>query len=111
MVDAINSTLNLKDVYERSKILITETKGLKDDYSFYFTYFMKAWEAHKTEIEELWRQEFISVKDAQLALRNVLDRELPEITREGVARMLDGPEIKLHAMPDELKTVYKQLVD
>jgi hypothetical protein len=40
VVDALNAALNLKEIYERNKILIKETKGQKGVYSWFPTYFM-----------------------------------------------------------------------
>jgi hypothetical protein len=73
VIDALNAALNLKEVYERNKILIKETKGQKGVYSWFPTYFMKAWEEQLPYVEKEFDREFEKVKDITLALSNVLD--------------------------------------
>lgn len=110
VVDALNSTLNLKDVYERNKILIKETKGQKGVYSWLPTYFMKAWEERVQDLQEKWTEEFKKVGDSTIALEKVLDTELPEILKLGIEKMLDGPEVENSKVPPELRNAYSSLV-
>jgi hypothetical protein len=40
VVEALNAAINLKEVYERNKILIKHTRGNKAVFSYFPTYFM-----------------------------------------------------------------------
>lgn len=110
VVDALNATLNLKEVYERNKILIKETKGQKGVYSWFPTYFMQAWNEQLSYVKKEFDREFEKTKDITAALKNVLDRELPRILELGIKKMLDGPEVENSKVPPELRDAYSSLI-
>lgn len=110
VVDALNATLNLKEVYERNKILIKETQGQKGVYSWFPTYFMKAWEKELPGIEKKFTEEFGRIGDITIALKNVLDQELPRVLELGIKKMLDGPEVENSKVPPRLKKAYSSLI-
>lgn len=110
VVDALNSALNLKKIYERNKILIKETKGQKGVYSWFPTYFMRAWDENVDGLLEKWRAEALSSGDFAAALESVLNDELPKILILGIEKMLDGPEVENTKVPPELKDAYSTLL-
>lgn len=110
VVDALNSALNLKKIYERNKILIKETKGQKGVYSWFPTYFMKAWEEGSEELLRQWQAEALSSGDLTVALEKVLNSELPKILVSGIKKMLDGPEVENVKIPQELRDAYSSLI-
>lgn len=113
VVEAINSTLNLKQVYERNLALIKKTKGQKGVYSWFPTYFMKAWNKRQHAMLNKIEEEFFHSRDLGESIEKVIDKEINDILLEGIALMLDGPEvengiIKEHA---DLKDAYSSLLN
>lgn len=110
VIDALNACLNLKDVYERNKQLIKNTKGMKGVFSWYPTYFMKAWEEGWPHIKAAWERAFARGMSAGDAMSMVLDKYLPQICISGIERMLDGPEVEHASIDPELRSAYSALV-
>lgn len=113
VINAINECMSLKDIYERNKQLIQNYKGKKAVYSWYPTYFLKAWEEKwpliKQQYERAWQSK--RVNDGVQLLSDILDKKMPEICLLGIEKMLDGPEVEGNLIDPELKNAYKQLVN
>lgn len=110
VIDALNSTLNLKKVYQRNVQLIQNTKGQKAVYSWYPTYFMKAWDYYWPQISAEISSTITENWDIEEVLSEVLDRFLPDICVLGIKKMLDGPEVEANAIDPQLKDAYAALV-
>lgn len=110
VVEALNTVINLKEVYERNKILIKHTRGNKAVFSYFPTYFMQAWDERAEDVQEEWANELKRTTDMAEALRIVLDKMLPEILDLGIKKMLNGPEVELNIIPSELKDAYTSLI-
>lgn len=113
VVEAINSALNLKDVYERNLALIKYTKGQKGVYSWFPTYFMKAWNKHQSILLERIEKEFYHTGDLSIAIEKIINKEIDDILIEGIQLMLDGPEVENGIIKDyaHLKDAYSSLVN
>lgn len=111
IIDALNTCLNLKEVYQRNIQLIKYTKGMKGVFSWFPTYFMHAWEDYWPQICSLYEANFMAKIPAGEALSNALDVYLPEICVSGIERMLNGPEVEYKMIDPSLKNAYSELVN
>lgn len=113
VVDALNATLNLKDAYDRNKLLIQKTVGQKGVYSWYPTYFMKAWTEYWPSIKKSIDYRIGKNQDSAQLLAQVLDNYMPQVCIRGIELMFDGPELESKQLKQspELKNAYKDLVE
>lgn len=112
VIDAFNAALNLKEVYQRNITLIKNSEGQKAVFTWYPTYFMKAWQQYWPQIKKKVERDFANGKDAALALSDALDKYLPDICIHGIEIMMDGPEVEnsIGKLTPELKNAYSSLV-
>ena len=110
VIDALNETLNLKDIYERNIQLIKNTKGMKAVYSYYPTYFIKAFEERWPDLRKEIVKQIKSDFDIVQVLDVLLDKYLPDICVLGIIKMLDGPEVESQKIDPQLRDAYKELV-
>lgn len=103
-IDIFNNYLNLRDVYERNKFLILNSKGAKGVFSYFPAYLKrvldKSWAETATELD-LSSEESIQ-KDLMTWLENSIPKAIEEM-------FLAKPELK--AMPQEMKNAYKELLN
>ena len=92
IIEALNACLNLKEVYERNVQLIKATEGMKGVFSWYPTYFMKAWQEFWPKIKSMAEHGFLNGQLIEVALSNALDKFVPQVCVKGIELMLDGPE-------------------
>ena len=111
IIDALNACLNLKEVYQRNLQLIKGSKGgMKAVFSWYPTYFMKAWQDFWPQIKSNAEARFMKNMPVGDALAEVLDRFMPQICERGIQLMFDGPEVEGSFIDKNLKSAYAALV-
>ena len=110
IIEALNACLNLKEVYQRNIQLIKATEGMKGVYSWYPTYFMKAWQQKWPNIKSMSEIGFVSKLPIEEALSRALDKFVPEICELGIKLMLDGPEVEHASIDPALKNAYSALI-
>lgn len=112
VLDALNLSLNLKEVYERNLALIKKSKGQKAVFSWYPTYFMKAWERYWPNIKKTAEKALAQSGDAETSLSKALDRFLEDVCILGIQLMMDGPEVEKSLLKTDssLKNAYSALV-
>ena len=110
IIDALNATLNLKEIYERSVQLTKLNEGLKGVYSWYPTYFMQAWKVYWPKIKSRFEYHIKKERDIAEVLNETLDKFLPDICVLGIEKMFDGPEVEAQGIDPNLKDAYKKLV-
>lgn len=110
IIDALNTCLDLKEVYERNVQLIKATDGMKGVYSWYPTYFMKAWQDYWPKIKSSAERGFANGQLVEVALSNALDKYVPQICVKGIELMLDGPEVEHASIDPALKSAYSALI-
>ena len=111
IIDALNACLNLKEVYQRNVQLIKSTEGMKGVYSWYPTYFMKAWQQKWPDIKSMAERGFQNNLPVEEALSKALDKFVPEICELGIKLMLDGPEVEYASIDPALKSAYTALIN
>lgn len=116
LIDALNSTLNIKEVYERNlEMLELSTGGRKSVISFFPTYFIQAWNDRWEEIYEATIKTFSSGKRITLeeALQREIDSRLDSITADAIERMFQAePEMKaMRGEDSKHRDAYKQLLN
>lgn len=111
IIEALNAYLNLKEVYQRNVQLIKNVQGgMKGVYSWYPTYFMKAWQEYWPKIKSAAERGFASGQLVEIALSNALDKFVPQICVKGIELMLDGPEVEHASIDPALKSAYSALI-
>lgn len=110
IIDALNACLNLKEVYQRNIQVIKNTEGMKAVFSWYPTYFMKAWQEFWPRIKSNAEARFMKNIPIGDALAEVLDRFMPQICERGIQLMFDGPEVESSLVDKNLKSAYAALV-
>ena len=110
IIDALNACLNLKEVYQRNIQVIKNTEGMKAVFSWYPTYFMKAWQEFWPKIKSNAEARFMKNIPIGDALAEVLDRFMPQICERGIQLMFDGPEVESSLIDKNLKSAYAALV-
>ena len=110
IIEALNACLNLKEVYQRNVQLIKATEGMKGVYSWYPTYFMKAWQQYWPKIKSTAERGFANGQPIEIALNNALDKFVPQICVKGIELMLDGPEVEHASIDPALKSAYSALI-
>ena len=110
IIEALNACLNLKEVYERNVQLIKTTEGMKGVFSWYPTYFMKAWQEFWPKIKSTAEHGFLNGQLIEVALSNALDKFVPQVCVRGIELMLDGPEVEYASIDPALKTAYSALI-
>ena len=110
IIEALNACLNLKEVYQRNIQLIKATEGMKGVFSWYPTYFMKAWQEYWPKIKSAAERGFASGQLVEIALSNALDKFVPQICIKGIELMLDGPEVEHASIDPALKSAYSALI-
>lgn len=110
IIEALNACLNLKEVYQRNIQLIKATEGMKGVYSWYPTYFMKAWQQYWPKIKSAAERGFANGQLIEIALSNALDKFVPQICVKGIELMLDGPEVEHASIDPALKSAYSALI-
>lgn len=110
IIEALNACLNLKEVYQRNIQLIKSTEGMKGVFSWYPTYFMKAWQEFWPKIKSAAESGFLSGQLIEVALSNALDKFIPQVCVKGIELMLDGPEVEHASIDPALKTAYSALI-
>lgn len=111
IIDALNACLNLKEVYQRNIQVIKNTEGMKAVFSWYPTYFMKAWQEFWPRIKSNAEARFMKNVPIGDALAEVLDRFMPQICERGIQLMFDGPEVESSLIDKNLKSAYAALID
>lgn len=116
LIDALNSTLNIKEVYERNlEMLELSTGGRKSVISFFPTYFIQAWNDRWEEIYEATIKTFSSGKRITLeeALQREINSRLDSITADAIERMFQAePEMKaMRGEDSKHRDAYKQLLN
>lgn len=116
LIDALNSTLNIKEIYERNiEMLELSIGGRKSVISFFPTYFIQAWNDRWKEIYDATVKIFSSGKKITLeeALQKEINIRLDSITADAIERMFQA-ESEMKAMRGEdsqHKEAYKQLLN
>lgn len=114
-INTLNECIGFKEIYERNKFLIKNSKGMKSVISYFPTYFMKEW-------DKRWNQGDLSqrindvvgrkrkAENILAAIRQVLEPELEDIIPIAIENMLTAkPELRKQ-MPPEMQNAYKELV-
>lgn len=110
VIDALNATINLKEIYQRNVQLIKTAQGMKGVYTWYPTYFMEAWQVYWPKIKSGFESRFKQGREAEAILSEVLDIYLPDICVLGIEKMFDGPEVEASGVDPQLKDAYKVLI-
>lgn len=116
LIDALNSTLNIKEIYERNiEMLELSIGGRKSVISFFPTYFIQAWNDRWKEIYDATVKTFSSGKKITLeeALQKEINIRLDSITADAIERMFQAePEMKaMRGEDSQHKEAYKQLLN
>lgn len=116
LIDALNSTLNIKEIYERNiEMLELSIGGRKSVISFFPTYFIQAWNDRWKEIYNATVKTFSSGKKITLeeALQKEINIRLDSITADAIERMFQAePEMKaMRGEDSQHKEAYKQLLN
>ena len=117
LIDTLNACLNLKDVYERNKQIITATnnKGQKGVYSYFNTYLLQAFDKRRGAIQKQIAAKFLNRETFFEAVKSTLTSEfdniiIPEaielMLNAGVERGVDAEDAKMvNAYQDILSAV------
>lgn len=116
-IDVLNSCIGLREVYERNKFLIKNSKGMKSVISYFPTYFMKVWNEAWSKGDNSLSAEIDAAvgkkrkaENILTAIRSVLEPKLEAMIPEAIRRMLEAePELRKQ-MPPEMKNAYQELV-
>lgn len=114
VIDALNLSLNLKEAYERNIALTKASQGQKAVFTWYPTYFMKAWQRYWPDIKKKAERDFKKTGgNMEAALSGALDFYLERVCIYGIQLMMDGPEVEksLLKIAPELKNAYASLID
>lgn len=116
LIEALNSTLNIKEIYERNvEMLELSIGGRKSVISFFPTYFIQAWNDRWKEIYDATVKTFSSGKKITLeeALQKEINIRLDSITADAIERMFQAePEMKaMRGEDSQHKEAYKQLLN
>lgn len=114
LIEALNSVLNIKDVYERNlKTLELSRGGVKSVISFFPTYFLQVWNEQWENIYTATCETFskggITVENA---LKKEVNNRIDSITIEAIERMLSAKaEIKGMREDDKYNGAYRELLE
>lgn len=106
LIDTLNACLNLKDVYERNKQIITATnnKGQKGVYSYFNTYLLQAFDKRRDAIQKQVVAKFLNRETFFEAVKSTLTQEfdniiIPEaielMLSAGVERGVDDEDMRM----------------
>ena len=106
LIDTLNACLNLKDVYERNKQIITATnnKGQKGVYSYFNTYLLQAFDKRRDAIQKQVVAKFLNRETFFEAVKSTLTQEfdniiIPEaielMLSAGVERGVDDEDVRM----------------
>lgn len=87
LIEAFNTTLNMKSIFERNLALIQQTEGQKQLISYFHTYFTHAWEAHSPLIVEKIRQSEYLLTSLEKAIEDAINFYLNEMVRDALIEM------------------------
>lgn len=112
LIKAINSTLNVKSVFERHLALIKETKGQKQIVTWFPTYFDKQWEANADTILSEIETKAFSIPFEQ-AVSLVFNKWIPTLVRNALIYMFEEADVEngIKSNREELKEAYQELAD
>jgi len=114
LIDALNSVLNIKDVYERNLRTLELSKGgAKSVISFFPTYFLQVWGEQWEDIYSATCETFskggITVENA---LKKEINSRIDGITIEAIERMLSAKaEMKGMREYDKYNGAYRELLE
>lgn len=115
LINAINSCIGIKEVYERNVLLVQNTKGQKSLISFFPTYLRKQLQHEFTNEGRLSKKvisQWVNSTNASIeeVIRDILDKELPNIVQDALIRMLSSQtNIENKAIGQEYRNAYQQL--
>ena len=91
IIDTLNACLNLKNVYERNKQLITSGTAKKGVFTYFNTYLLQAFDERRLKIRDKIVRRFESDAEFFLAVKEVLDYEFDTyIIPTAIEKMLNA---------------------
>ena len=114
LIDALNSVLNIKEVYERNiRTLELSKGGRKSVISFFPTYFLQVWDERWRDIYNATSTTFsmggITLEEA---LKKEIDNVVDDITITAIERMLSAKaEMKTMREEEKYNTAYSELLN
>ena len=111
IIDALNACLNLKEAYQKNIQTIKKSSGVEAVFSWYPTYFMKAWQEFWPKIKANAEARFIKNVPIGDALAEALDKFMPQICEKGVKLMFDDPQVESSFINNDLKSAYIALIN
>ena len=114
LIDALNSVLNIKEVYERNiRTLELSKGGRKSVISFFPTYFLQVWNERWRDIYNATSTTFsmggITLEEA---LKKEIDNVVDDITITAIERMLSAKaEMKTMREEEKYNTAYSELLN
>lgn len=114
LIDALNSVLNIKEVYERNiRTLELSKGGRKSVISFFPTYFLQVWEERWKDIYNATCTTFsMGGTTLEEALKKEIDNTIDDITITAIERMLSAKsEMKVMRENEEYNKAYSELLN
>lgn len=114
LIDALNSVLNIKKVYERNmKTLELSKGGRKSVISFFPTYFLQVWDERWRDIYNATCATFFTGGiTLEEALKKEIDNVVDDITITAIERMLSAKaEMKVMREEEKYNTAYSELLN
>lgn len=114
LIEALNSVLNIKDVYNRNvRTLELSNGGMKSVVSFFPTYFLQVWNEQWEDIYlatcDMFAQGKITLEEA---LKKEVNKRIDNMTIEAIERMLSAQaEMKDMREDDKYNKAYQELLD
>lgn len=113
LIDAINTCMGIKEVFERNLALIIESNGQKNVMSWFPTYFQHAWERVSADVWEETINNFINNGYTQEdALKAAVDNKLNDIVRDALQEAFAaGVETGISTNREEYNNAYKSIAE
>ncbi len=114
LIDALNSVLNIKEVYERNmKTLELSKGGRKSVISFFPTYFLQVWDERWRDIYDATCTTFsMGSITLEEALKKEIDSVVDDITIAAIERMLSAKaEMKAMREDEKYNKAYSELLN
>jgi len=111
LINAFNTTLNLKEVFERNLALIKETEGQRQLIISFYSYFNKEWEKESKNIINDIIKSYKETDDISKAIKITITNAVPELTRKALLYMFTEAraESGIKTDPARLKNAYQEL--
>ena len=109
-LDTFNQALNFKEIYQRNLQLLLTTDKKKATISYFPTYFLQAWRAHKENFVGKITKEFEQTGIAiDILFENQLKEDMNLLVTDGIKRMFKA-EPELGKQAEEFSDAYNNLI-